>query len=161
MSEYDIKEKISFRYATKEDIKTIAALEPLIFSDPWTEEMVRADVEARISRYIIAEMEDETGDGKPRVVGYLGYWLVFDECSINNVAVVPELQGHGIGNMLMDRVIEETERFGASVWVLEVRAGNDAAIALYKKHDFTNVGTRRGYYENGEDAIMMHRIREQ
>ena len=153
-----MKDKISFRYATKDDIKTIASLEPIIFSEPWTEEMVRADVEARISRYIIAEIDD--GVGNARVVGYLGYWLVFDECSINNVAVIPELQGQGIGDMLMEKVIGETEGYGARVWVLEVRAGNEAAIALYKKYGFTNVGTRKGYYENGEDAIMMHRYRD-
>ena len=151
----DIKVKIGFRYATKEDIKTIAALEPIIFSDPWTEEMIRADIEARISRYILAEIDDESGETK--IVGYLGYWLVFDECSINNVGVVPELQGQGIGNLLMEKLIGETERFGARVWVLEVRAGNEPAIALYEKYGFNRTGVRRGYYENGEDAIVMLR----
>ena len=172
--EADIKNKITFRYATKEDIKTIAALEPRIFSEPWTEEMVRADVEARISRYILAESaKDENGAtaeatanstsqdaGGKTVVGYLGYWLVFDECSINNVGVVPELQGQGIGNLLMEQMISETEGFGARVWILEVRAGNEPAIRLYEKYGFKRIGLRKKYYENGEDAIVMHRYIE-
>lgn len=170
--ETDIKNKITFRYATKKDIKTIAALEPRIFSEPWTEEMVRADVEARISRYILAELDgavceaaetaecsvDEADEaGGKTVVGYLGYWLVFDECSINNVGVIPELQGQGVGSLLMDQMISETEGFGARVWILEVRAGNAPAIKLYEKYGFQRIGLRKKYYENGEDAIVMHR----
>jgi len=150
----DIKDRISFRYATKDDIKRIAELEPIIFSDPWTEEMIRADIEARISRYIIAEIDE---GNEPKIAGYLGYWLVFDECSINNVGVIPEFQNQGTGNLLMEKLIEETERFGARVWVLEVRAGNEPAIALYEKHGFNRTGIRKGYYENGEDAIVMLR----
>ena len=38
---------------------------------------------------------------------------------------------------------------------LEVRAGNDAAKALYRKFGFTEDGVRPNYYSNGEDAILM------
>lgn len=143
--------KINFRYANSDDIKKIAALEKEIFHDPWTEDMVRADIEAKISRYIIAE--NESGE----IIGYLGYWLVFDECSINNVAVIPSLQGKGIGSAIMEQMIKETEAMGARVWVLEVRAGNESGIALYEKYGFKEVGRRKKYYEDGEDAIVMHR----
>ena len=104
-----------------------------------------------------SQSSETTEAGETKIVGYLGYWLVFDECSINNVGVVPELQGQGIGNLLMEKLIGETERFGARVWVLEVRAGNEPAIALYEKYGFNRTGVRRGYYENGEDAIVMLR----
>ena len=169
MSEKSLKDKIVFRYATKDDINRIALLELEIFSDPWTKEMIRADIEAKISRYIIADMikdgaleSEEPGSSKKilETVGYLGYWLVFDECSINNVGVVPGMQGAGLGSILMEKMLEETEALGARVWVLEVRAGNERAISLYKKYGFSSVGLRKKYYENGEDAIVMHRYRD-
>ena len=40
--------------------------------------------------------------------------------------------------------------------MLEVRAGNEPAIALYRKHGFVEVGRRKNYYEKPrEDAILM------
>ena len=149
--------EITLRHATTDDIRVIANLEKLIFSDPWTLDMVRADVESKISRYIVAEEITQTG---PRIIGYLGYWLVFDECSINNVGVVPAMHRKGVGRLLMDEMIKETEQAGARVWVLEVRASNIAAMALYEKYDFKKVGVRKGYYENREDAVVMHRLKD-
>lgn len=177
MSE-DIKSRIAFRYATSEDIENIVALEPLIFTDPWSEEMIRADIEARIAKYLVAEIcdsNDESREGtlidiyannydvnnpntvKPRIIGYLGYWLVMDECSINNVGVLPDYRLQGIGSMLLENAIKDTKNFGARTWVLEVRAGNESAIALYKKYGFTPAGRRKRYYEDSEDAITMIR----
>ena len=149
MSE-DIRNKISLRYATSEDIESIAALEPLIFIDPWSEEMIRGDIEAKITKYLVAELDE-------KIIGYLGYWLVIDECSINNVGVLPEYRKQGIGSIILEKVLKETETLGAKTWVLEVRAGNDPAISLYEKYGFSRAGLRKRYYENGEDAITMIR----
>ena len=43
-----------------------------------------------------------------------------------------------------------------SVAMLEVRASNAAAIALYEQLGFQHVGRRRGYYPDGEDACLMN-----
>ena len=53
-------------------------------------------------------------------------------------------------------MIEKSEERGCSVVTLEVRAGNEAAIELYKKMGFREVGRRKGYYRKGkEDALLM------
>lgn len=142
--------KFILRNGNKEDASSITRLEPLIFGDPWTEDMVRSDLEAPISTYVIAEADGE-------VLGYIGYWKVLDECQINNVGVVPWMQRQGLGHMILSHVLKTTEEEGVKVWLLEVRAGNDPAINLYLKHGFKSIGIRRGYYEDGEDAVVMRR----
>ena len=38
--------------------------------------------------------------------------------------------------------------------VLEVRVSNAAAIGLYRSLGFESLGTRRAYYQDGEDALL-------
>ena len=58
--------------------------------------------------------------------------------------------------MLMHRFAEVAVANGCRGLTLEVRASNARAIALYERHDFVEVGTRKRYYQdNGEDAIIM------
>ena len=41
--------------------------------------------------------------------------------------------------------------------MLEVHSGNKAAIELYKKNNFKVIGTRRRYYQDGADALIMEK----
>jgi len=92
------------------------------------------------------------------VVGFCAFWLVVDEIHINNVAILPELRGQGLGTVLMKRVFEEAATLGAKRATLEVRASNDGARRLYERLGFYVAGTRRGYYSNPvEDALVLWR----
>src|SRR5262245_17702302 len=90
------------------------------------------------------------------VVGFCAFWLVVDEIHINNVAVLPELRGQGMGTSLMTHVLEEARRLGALRATLEVRASNERARRLYERLGFYPAGTRRHYYTNPvEDALIL------
>ena len=57
---------------------------------------------------------------------------------------------------MLCHMIDKSEELGLDVITLEVRAGNEAAMALYEKLGFTKVGRRKGYYSKGrEDAVLM------
>jgi ribosomal-protein-alanine N-acetyltransferase len=91
-------------------------------------------------------------------VGFCAFWLVVDEIHINNVAILPELRGQGIGTALMNRVFAEASRLGARRATLEVRASNEGARRLYERLGFRAAGTRRNYYSNPvEDALILWR----
>jgi len=56
-------------------------------------------------------------------------------------------------------MVRKSEELGLSIITLEVRAGNEAAMALYEKMGFRKVGTRPGYYAKGsEDAVLMDKV---
>jgi [ribosomal protein S18]-alanine N-acetyltransferase len=90
------------------------------------------------------------------IVGYAGLWLMTDEAHITTIAVDPEYQGNGIGELLLLGLIERSVQIGAHWLTLEVRVTNRVAQGLYEKYTFKEMGLRRRYYsDNGEDALVM------
>lgn len=132
-------------------IEQIAALEKNCFSTPWSENMLTDTLFDPQASFIVAE------DGEGGVLGYAGLHVVLDEGYIDNVAVEEAARRHGVASALLDVFC----RFGQAnlaFLTLEVRASNAAAIALYQKHGFAQVGLRKNYYTNPrEDAIIMTR----
>jgi ribosomal-protein-alanine N-acetyltransferase len=57
----------------------------------------------------------------------------------------------------MAEVLRYAASVGAASVYLEVRVSNAAARSFYAAHGFVPTFTRKGYYENGEDALIMER----
>jgi ribosomal-protein-alanine N-acetyltransferase len=74
---------------------------------------------------------------------------------IVSVAVLHEYRKNGVGYDLVSKSLKAMGDYGASEFVLEVRESNTPAIALYKKLNFENSKTLKGYYSDGEDAYLM------
>ncbi len=90
------------------------------------------------------------------VVGYGGVWLTVDEGHITTIATAPEARGRGIGELVLNGLIDAARDLGAQVLTLEVRVSNTIAQNLYLKYGFEAKGTRRRYYtDNNEDALIM------
>jgi ribosomal-protein-alanine acetyltransferase len=82
------------------------------------------------------------------------------ESHLLNVCVRPERQREGHGMRLLEHLVALSRRHHADTALLEVRPSNRAALALYRKAGFNEVGVRRGYYPgtNGrEDALILAR----
>jgi ribosomal-protein-alanine N-acetyltransferase len=81
-----------------------------------------------------------------------------DEMHILNVAVAPGWRRRGIGRWLLRFAMGKAARAGARRALLEVRAGNAEARALYADMGFARLGIRRDYYrEPLEDAVVLAR----
>ncbi len=133
-----------------EQLDDILAIERQCFSLPWTREQLASQLSG--DRYIFLAAEDENG----RALGYVGLMYVLDEGYISNVAVTPDRRREGIADMLLTELYARAEEKKLSFLTLEVRAGNFPAQSLYKKHGYTEVGRRRGYYSlPKEDAVLM------
>lgn len=132
-------------------IEQIAALERECFSTPWSEAMLTEVLFDSQASFIVAESEDGG------VLGYAGLQVVLDEGYIDNIAVEPNARRHGVADELLDVFC----RFGEAnlaFLTLEVRASNEPAIALYRKHGFEEAGRRKNYYTKPtEDAVIMTR----
>jgi len=88
------------------------------------------------------------------VVGFALYRIVAGEGELLNLAVEPGARRGGIGAALMEGLFEL-----CAVWHLEVRQSNRAAIGLYERVGFLEVGRRAGYYSDGEAAVLFRGIR--
>ena len=59
---------------------------------------------------------------------------------ISHVAVVPAARGHHVGSALVDAFVERNHTSDKSRYMLWVQQQNTAAVAMYKKKGFTNLG---------------------
>ncbi|MDC7691348.1 ribosomal protein S18-alanine N-acetyltransferase [Vogesella indigofera] len=83
---------------------------------------------------------------------------ILDELHIHNIFVPLDMQRRGHARAVLQAALAEAQAAGASRCLLEVRAGNAAAIGLYRSLGFVDCGVRKGYYrhEHGrEDALLM------
>jgi ribosomal-protein-alanine N-acetyltransferase len=135
---------------TVEDVPTVAQLDQLSFSLPWTERSFHFEVTSnQASRCWVAEQAG-------RIVGVVVAWLLVDEMHIATIATHPDFRRQGIAQTLLDHVLKLGADEGAVSSFLEVRASNLAAQAMYRKFGYEVTGRRPHYYkDNGEDAILM------
>lgn len=138
------------RRMTVEDVPAAHELDQLSFTLPWPERSLRFEVSDNpAARCWVAELDE-------RLVGILVLWMIIDEAHIATLATHPEFKRQGIAKQLLVTALEHAYQEGALSALLEVRAGNKAAQAMYLKFGFEVVGRRERYYkDNNEDAILM------
>ncbi len=111
------------------------------------EELVRSWARLRVAR---AE------DGA--LLGYLLFWHVVDELHLLNVAVRATDRRKGIGRALVQDLVAYGRANAIARVLLEVRASNAPALAMYDALGFEKFNVRAGYYSDGEDAIEMQLV---
>jgi N6-L-threonylcarbamoyladenine synthase len=124
--------------------------------DAWSEANMHLELMAHHTFYWVATAQVDSG--AERVVAYAGLSKVAgsEQSDVQTIAVEPGFRGRGLGRKLMNRLIAEARRLGASDLFLEVRADNPVAQSLYESLGFESIDRRRGYYQpDGVDAIVM------
>jgi ribosomal protein S18 acetylase RimI-like enzyme len=71
------------------------------------------------------------------------------------IAVEPEMHRRGVGGVLMKAIENECRKSRAETLVLHTAVDNLPAQRLFKKFGFSALGTKVGFYPEGQDAIMM------
>ena len=82
--------------------------------------------------------------------GFVLARLIAGEAEILSIAVSRKYRGRGTGRLLMDRVLQHLHRERAETLFLEVDEENHAALALYKRLRFAEVGRRPAYYSDAK-----------
>lgn len=136
----------------RSDVRRISEIERLSFTDPWPEISFEDIAEGKKDCIFITAYSD----GEPSGFGCM--YTVLDEAHIMNIAAAPDCRRRGVASMIMDALISDAISKGVSVMMLEVRESNQAAIGLYKKYGFEEVGVRKNYYRKPtENAILMNK----
>jgi ribosomal-protein-alanine N-acetyltransferase len=133
----------------EEDLEAVLEIESASFSRPWTRSHFIDEMASPFGYPTVALAADAT------VAGYLCLKQVLDEAEILDVAVSSSLRGRGIGRILVESAVKDARGRGAVTVGLEVRVGNYEAITLYERLGFREIGRRKQYYDDGEDAIVM------
>ena len=136
------------------DIETVLPLEAELFaSAAWSAETFWSELAQPATRcYLVAE---ERG----ALLGYAGVLLGGAEADVQTLAVAPAAQRRGIGSVLLAGLLRAAAGSGAGAVLLEVRADNAAAIALYARHGFEQIAVRRRYYQPGDVDALVLRLR--
>lgn len=137
------------RPMTAADVPSVAALEKLCFSDPWSVSSIASELDNPLSLWLVWEEDGAAA-------AYLGVQRVPPQADVMNVAVSPALRRRGIASALfaeLERRLPEIDEL-----FLEVRASNSGAIALYRTLGFEQVGRRPNYYlDPREDALILRK----
>ena len=136
----------------KSDIDSVFEIEKVSYGEHhWSKDAFYNEIENKISYYLTAkDLENK------EIVGYLGSWMIVDECHVTNVAVDLNYRRKKIAEQLLITLIEECYKKLIKYITLEVRVSNEPAIKLYEKFGFKSVGVRKKYYQdNDEDALIM------
>lgn len=122
-------------------------------TEAWTANGYRNELADTRHRHYLAAEGPDSG-----LLGWAGVMVVGETAEVLTVGVVPAARRRGIARLLLDGLLAEAVRRGATEAFLEVRVDNEAARALYTHEGFAEIGVRRGYYDSGRvDAVVMRR----
>lgn len=143
------------RSMTINDLEEIVKIEKDLYKTPWNEKQYKYELEENEFSYVFILEHNDI------IVGYYGFWVMFDECDITKVSIRKEFQGMKLSNILMEDCFNRVKALGCKKINLEVRTTNERAINLYKKHGFEDVIIRKNYYGKNEDALILSKILEE
>ncbi len=118
------------------------------FDNFWSYNVLKQELENKNTTYGVAKENSQ-------IVGFAGISVCFDEATLNNIVVKKSCRGRGIGGELLETLIELCADLNMKSLTLEVNSLNTPAINLYEKFGFKNLGIRKKYYNNSQDAIIM------
>ena len=139
------------RAMTRADVDAVLAIEQTVQRFPWT----RGNFADALDSGYLCRV-DETEEGGIR--GYAILMPVVDEAELLTIGVAQAEQRKGLGRAILAEMLNMARAKNMQRVFLEVRSSNVAAIALYRSAGFSQVGLRRGYYQNAdgsEDALVM------
>jgi ribosomal-protein-alanine N-acetyltransferase len=140
-------QELQIRQFKTEDLSAISEIEQLSFKDPFPSYFLSQLADANPDTFRVAVIGN-------KIVGYAVIDKWPDQEHLVSIAVIPESRGKGVGQALLDHLIE---RIQTGSLRLEVRRSNKAALALYRKNGFIQTGIAHSYYTDGEDAIQMEK----
>ena len=144
-----MNDSVLYLKASLSDSFEIAAIEEECFSVPWSKKAVEGFIENPLCTMLVAKVEE-------KIIGYIGLYIIADDCDIANVAVTKSYRGQGIAISLINLATEYAKNKEVTKMMLEVRESNIPAIKLYEKLGFSTVGIRKNYYtQPKENALLM------
>jgi ribosomal-protein-alanine N-acetyltransferase len=136
--------------ARQRDAAAIAALHAASFQRGWGEDEFHLLL---IDRAVVAH---RAVIGRT-MVGFILSRMAAGEAEILSVAIAPAWRGRGFARPLLDLHLRRLAGLGVRAVFLEVDEHNEPACRLYRNAGFSEVGVRKGYYQEGASALVLRR----
>lgn len=145
---------MNIRPATAADCKILSAIDAAGNPSPWSEKQFLEAVGNPVDTVCVCELPDGIG-------GFALWREICGESELHLIAAAPDRRRQGIASILLAHWFQTSSARNVSRLLLEVRAGNAPARALYRKYGFVETGLRKNYYprpDGGyEDAVLMEK----
>lgn len=140
--------------ATSDHAIDVAALHATLFERAWDAEGVgRLLAHPACLAFVGLDVPEA------KVVGFIVAQLAAGEGEILSLGVKKDRRRQGVGRLLTQALIDAARRKAVQRLFLDVGEGNAAAIALYTRLGFAQLGRRKAYYLHAdgtrEDALLM------
>lgn len=155
----------------RHDLGAVARAEALLFgAEAWSPALLHAELAAASGPaadrcYVVVERVGggartapggADGAGGGELLGYAGLWFGDGDADLLTVATLPAARRRGVATAMIAHLLRRARRAGCTAVLLEVRASNAGAQALYRRLGFAPIGRRRRYYlAPVEDALVM------
>jgi ribosomal-protein-alanine N-acetyltransferase len=166
-----------------EQLSAVVELDQLCFGGLWTRSGYERELDSSSSQLLVLEAAidgQESGFSRQSsevltqnlaradfqtaptsqnsLLGLGCFWSILEEAHITILAVHPDYQRQGLGQLLLYALLRDAKRRQLEWATLEVKPSNQAALSLYQKFGFSEAGRRRRYYKDtGEDALILWR----
>lgn len=141
--------KYLLREMTLDDIDEVIAGETEVFGESLGYDMLYTELKLNpYAFYFVLEIDKH-------IAGYIGTWIEMEHSEIINFYVLEKYRNKGFGKMMLEFVINLVTKSNVPNISLEVREHNERAIKLYEKYGFRYSHTRKNYYSNGDNALVL------
>ncbi len=144
-------DRLSVRPPQLGDARTLAEAELECFSDPWPPQFFVSEIlaDGRFNRLLV--------DPAGRMVAYLFCAWQYLDLHVLKMATMPPFRRCGLARRLMALAEDHVVEMGGESLTLEVRSSNQPAITMYETLGYDHAGIGAGYYQDGEDAVVMRK----
>ena len=146
----------------QQTIEAVANIELLVQPhDAWTyQTLVEMLAQDSMHMLMVYKQEDKADNNK--VIGYCLYQVIFEQAEILRIGTHPDYQRQSIASQLFATLNNELINNKVESLLLEVRADNAPALALYERQGFVVIHKRKSYYQLPHrpaiDALILQRV---
>ena len=144
---------VGLRKMTVADAAAVQAIDQLVSLCPWSEKLYCDCISVGYECWVVFEEQE--------ILGFGVLSCAANEAHILNLGITPAKHRLGLGQKMLQHLLDRAKICGADEVYLEVRQSNLIAQALYKKFNFVEIGIRKGYYppagpnNETEDALTL------
>lgn len=138
-----------------DDAPVLASLHAPVFADAWPAEAFAS----LLSREGVSVFLGARAAGSAE--GFVLVRVAAGEAEVLTFCVAEAARRCGLGRALLRAAVDAAAAARAVEMFLEVGEENAAALALYRREGFQDVGRRRAYYRHGDDgadALVMRKV---